>query len=144
MIQTVTSEKYYPIELFWEDITVTATIKERRYRHLPCCQIISEKILLDKCTGIAKPGTFTAIMGPSGKDPFELMLHVINFIILGCGKTTLLNFLSGRMVSDNLKITGRMMINGVDVPNIDVLSNQIAYVMQDDILLGTFSPLGTL
>ena len=48
------------------------------------------------------------------------------------------------MVSDNLQITGRMMINGVDVPNIDAVSNQIAYVMQDDILLGTFSPLGTL
>ena len=64
-------------------------------------------------------------------------------IFLGCGKTTLLNFLSGRMVSDNLKITGKMMINGMDVPNIDVVSNQIAYVMQDDILMGTFTPRGS-
>ena len=70
MLQVVTSEKYYPIELFWEDITVTATIKERKYRHLPCCHKISEKIILDTCTGLARPGTFTAIMGPSGKELF--------------------------------------------------------------------------
>jgi len=45
-------------------------------------------------------------------------------------------------LSENLKITGKMKINGVDVPNIDAVSNQIAYVMQDDILLGTFTPRG--
>ncbi len=33
-----------------------------------------------------------------------------------------------------------MKINGVSVPNIDLISNQIAYVMQDDILLATFTP----
>jgi len=46
------------------------------------------------------------------------------------------------MLSENLKITGKMKINGVNVPNIDVISNQIAYVMQDDVLLGTFTPRG--
>lgn len=81
MLQTVPSEKYYPIELFWEDITVTAIIKQRKYRHIPCCQITSEKIILDTCTGIAKPGTFTAIMGPSGNDPLKslIIINVINF-----------------------------------------------------------------
>lgn len=34
------------------------------------------------------------------------------------------------------------MVNGVEVPNIDVVSNQIAYVMQDDILLESFTPRG--
>ena len=44
------------------------------------------------------------------------------------------------MVSQNLTITGSMKINGVSVPNIDLIGNQIAYVMQDDILLATFTP----
>ena len=60
----------------------------------------------------------------------------------GCGKTTLLNLLSGRMLSKNLSMSGAMKVNGRAVPNLDVVSNQIAYVMQDDILLATFSPRG--
>lgn len=44
------------------------------------------------------------------------------------------------MLSNNLTLSGKMMINGISVPNIDVIGNQIAYVMQDDILLGTFTP----
>ena len=54
----------------------------------------------------------------------------------------MLNFLSGRMLSKNLTITGSMKINGVSVANIDLIGNQIAYVMQDDVLLATFTPRG--
>ena len=39
-------------------------------------------------------------------------------------------------------MTGSMKVNGVNVPNIEIISNQIAYVMQDDILLATFTPRG--
>jgi ABC-type multidrug transport system ATPase subunit len=46
------------------------------------------------------------------------------------------------MLSDNLTMTGSMKVNGVNVPNIEIISNQIAYVMQDDILLATFTPRG--
>ena len=73
---------------------------------------------------------------------FHSDYYIKIYVILGCGKTTLLNFLSGRMVCDNLTMTGLMKINGVSVENIDVVSNQIAYVMQDDILLATFTPRG--
>jgi ABC-type multidrug transport system ATPase subunit len=58
----------------------------------------------------------------------------------GSGKTTLLNFLSGRLVADNLTITGELLLNSVPCNSIEKYSNQIAYVMQDDILLATFSP----
>lgn len=37
-----------------------------------------------------------------------------------------------------------MKINGVDSKNIDAIGNQIAYVMQDDILLATFTPRGKI
>ena len=46
------------------------------------------------------------------------------------------------MVSDNLELTGSMKINGIEAQNIDMIGNQIAYVMQDDILLATFTPRG--
>jgi ABC-type multidrug transport system ATPase subunit len=68
-------------------------------------------------------GTFTAILGPSGS-----------------GKTTLLNFLSGRLVSTNLHIDGGYELNGVQVSSVEPYANQIAYIMQDDILLETMTP----
>jgi ABC-type multidrug transport system ATPase subunit len=46
------------------------------------------------------------------------------------------------MMSDNLTFSGTLMINGVSVENVDKISNQVAYVMQDDILMATFTPLG--
>ena len=46
------------------------------------------------------------------------------------------------MLSSNLRITGKLEINGVSVPSIDTIGNQVAYVMQDDILLATFTPRG--
>ena len=60
------SQKFNPIEVYWENISVVATIKKRRFRLLPCCTTESNKVILDQCTGIARPGTFTAILGPSG------------------------------------------------------------------------------
>ncbi len=65
-----------------------------------------------------QPGTFTAILGPSGS-----------------GKTTLLNFLSGRLVSNNLFIYGEYFLNGNPIASVEPYANQIAYIMQDDILL---------
>ena len=65
-----------------------------------------------------QPGTFTAILGPSGS-----------------GKTTLLNFLSGRLVSNNLFIYGEYFLNGNTIASVEPYANQIAYIMQDDILL---------
>lgn len=99
---------------------------EKKRRCPPCGNSIKrEKFLIKDCKGVAKPGTFTAILGPSGS-----------------GKTTLLNFLSSRMLSTNLSIYGNLKVNGIDVKNIDVIANQVAYVMQDDILLATFTPRG--
>ena len=63
-------------------------------------------------------------------------------MIKGSGKTTLLNFLSSRMMSGNLSFSGNLMINGHSVESIEKIGNQVAYVMQDDILLATFTPIG--
>lgn len=60
------AQKFNPIEIYWENIMVVATIEQRRWRHIPCCAAKTTKVIIDQCTGITKPGTFTAIMGPSG------------------------------------------------------------------------------
>ena len=45
-------------------------------------------------------------------------------------------------MSENLSFSGDLKVNGVSVENIDKIGNQVAYVMQDDILLATFTPVG--
>lgn len=65
-----------------------------------------------------------------------------NYIRKGCGKTTLLNFLSGRVMGKNLKASGSLYVNSNSVENLDIIGNKMAYVMQDDILMPTFTPRG--
>lgn len=45
-------------------------------------------------------------------------------------------------MSENLSFSGDLKVNGVSVENVDKIGNQVAYVMQDDILLATFTPVG--
>lgn len=45
------------------------------------------------------------------------------------GKTTLLNFLSGRLFGDNLIIHGNVKINNIQTKDIGKYSKTIAYVM---------------
>ena len=82
-----------------------------------------DKIILHQQQGVIPPQSFTAILGPSGS-----------------GKTTFLNFLAGRLMSDNLVLEGEYKINGQYIKSIEPYSNQIGYVMQEDALLGTLTP----
>jgi ABC-type multidrug transport system ATPase subunit len=50
-----------------------------------------------------------------------------------------LNFLSGREISNNLKQTGEIKINGVDKKKVNNYSAFSAFVQQDDILFQTMS-----
>lgn len=68
----------------------------------------------------------TAILGPSG-----------------CGKTTMLNLLSGRLLSKNLTLRGILRINDVQVDTMSNYKTLIGYVMQEDLLLPTFTPKET-
>ncbi|EEC06327.1 ABC transporter, putative [Ixodes scapularis] len=72
------------------------------------------KTLVNNMSGIAKPGTLTAIMGPSG-----------------AGKTTLLNLLSGFY---DTGYEGEVQINGY-VRDQQLFNKQSCYVMQEDRLL---------
>jgi ATP-binding cassette, subfamily G (WHITE), eye pigment precursor transporter len=92
-----------------------------------CCSYgprSESKIILDNVSGTIYPGQFVAILGSSGS-----------------GKTTFLNYLSGRTtgLSDAMKMTGKITINGKDrerMPGAEALS---CYVQQDDVLFQTLT-----
>jgi ATP-binding cassette subfamily G (WHITE) protein 2 len=70
-----------------------------------------------------------------------LLVIYIALYLIGSGKTTFLNYLSGRIVglSTSLKMTGKVLVNGRDrdrLPGSEALS---CYVQQDDILFQTMT-----
>ena len=72
-----------PVELSY-NIKITAKIKKQE-----------NKVILHQQSGIIPKESFTAVLGPSGS-----------------GKTTFLNFLAGRLMSNNLMLEGEYKING--------------------------------
>ncbi|CAJ2667017.1 unnamed protein product [Trifolium pratense] len=98
--------------LTWEDLTVRVTLSNGETQYV-----------LEKLTGYAEPGYFTALMGPSGS-----------------GKSTLLDALSSRLAS-NAFLTGTVYLNGRK----EKLSfGTAAYVTQDDNLIGTLTVRETI
>ncbi|OIT08069.1 PREDICTED: ABC transporter G family member 12-like [Nicotiana attenuata] len=81
------------------------------------------KRLLNGITGYAEPSRIMAIMGPSGS-----------------GKSTLLDSLAGRL-STNLVMNGNVLLNGKK-KRLD--HGVVAYVTQEDILMGTLTVKETI
>ncbi len=82
-----------------------------------------DPIVLKNLKGTAVPGEVVAIMGASG-----------------CGKTSLLNVLSGRVVSMNgHEVNGNFSINGISVKP-ENLGAKVAFVTQEDTLCPTATP----
>ncbi|KDP22115.1 hypothetical protein JCGZ_25946 [Jatropha curcas] len=80
------------------------------------------KRLLQGLSGFAEPGKIMAIMGPSGS-----------------GKSTLLDSLAGRL-SRNVIMTGNVLFNGKKKRS----NAGVAYVTQEDVLLGTLTVRETI
>ncbi|XP_058730325.1 ABC transporter G family member 15-like [Vicia villosa] len=82
------------------------------------------KKILNGLHGFAEPGRIMAIMGPSGS-----------------GKSTLLDSLAGRL-SKNVVMTGNVLLNGKKkTPG---YGGFVAYVTQEDVLLGTLTVRETI
>ncbi|EPS59881.1 hypothetical protein M569_14924, partial [Genlisea aurea] len=81
------------------------------------------KKLLHNLNGYAEPGRVMAVMGPSGS-----------------GKSTLLDSLAGRLAR-NVVMTGNILLNGKK-RSLDY--GVVAYVTQEDVLLGTLTVRETL
>lgn len=104
--QLLEPDPFNPITINYSNLEIVA--KEKK----------GSKTIIHSQKGQLTPKTFTVILGPSGS-----------------GKTTLLNFLSGRLVSSNLDISGSYYLNGNPISSVEPFANQIAYIMQDDILM---------
>eukprot|EP01017_Pseudomicrothorax_dubius_P021861 TRINITY_DN2351_c0_g1_i6.p1 TRINITY_DN2351_c0_g1~~TRINITY_DN2351_c0_g1_i6.p1 ORF type:complete len:640 (-),score=172.28 TRINITY_DN2351_c0_g1_i6:54-1973(-) len=117
-------DNFHKMELIFERVNISAsvTVEAKIPDSNRVTKVKQDKIILNDLKGSLRAGKFTAIMGPSG-----------------CGKTTLLNFLSGRIDQSNLKIEGSLRLNGKYITDIEKYNHLIAYVMQDDILMATFS-----
>lgn len=55
----------------------------------------------------------------------------------------MLNLLSGRLLSKNLTLKGRIKINGQPVDTMADYKSVVGYVMQEDLMLPTFTPRET-
>ena len=82
----------------------------------------TQKKILDRAVGIARPGEVLAIMGPSG-----------------AGKTSLLNCISGRNKEHDGRVTLKFD-NGERQPWSKAMKRITAYVQQDDLILSTITP----
>lgn len=76
-----------------------------------------------------------------------MSLNPVNFIAIigasGCGKTTLLNYLSGYS-NEDLEFEGDLLINNLPIPNLKSLKQITGYVLQEDILLPDLTVYETL
>jgi ABC-type multidrug transport system ATPase subunit len=111
--------KKLKIQIQWKNISIKAPPKSGLCRKPPADA--EPRVILDSLNGTVKPGQFLAIIGASG-----------------AGKTTFLNYLSGRDPSKNLEKSGEIQINGVDRNKIDY-GKYVAYVQQDDVLYQTMT-----
>ena len=106
------------MELAWRDIHIVAETGKGKDA--------SKKVILNKVNGKVKSGECLAIIGSSG-----------------AGKTTLLNYLSRKIESKTLEITGDVLLNGENITS-DKFNLIASYVMQDDILEATMTPIEIL
>ncbi|XP_047308946.1 ABC transporter G family member 12-like [Impatiens glandulifera] len=110
-----------PAFLVWEDLTVQLfpNYGGGRRGHVDH----HKTVLLHGLHGYAEPSRIMAIMGPSGS-----------------GKSTLLDSLAGRL-SNNVFMTGNIHLNGKKT-RLDY--GVVAYVTQEDVLLGTLTVKETI
>eukprot|EP01083_Nonionella_stella_P066860 176430_1 len=95
----------YRIQLSFKDINFSVPTKDG-----------GEKTILSGVSGIAEPGQFLAIMGPSG-----------------AGKTSLLSLLAGRLSESKGRVSGDVRVNGRHMDSA-TFRKYTAYVLQHDIL----------
>lgn len=82
-----------------------------------------KKWILEELNGEFKAGYLTCIMGSSG-----------------CGKTTLLNCISGKLMENNVCTSGNVFVNGRNMKRLSPKTRQSwAYVFQDDFILETMT-----
>ncbi|XP_075969242.1 ATP-binding cassette transporter scarlet isoform X2 [Anticarsia gemmatalis] len=98
------SPTFRPCTLVWRDVTVHTKLKDGKLKRL-----------VNNVSGIAKPGTMTALMGPSG-----------------AGKTTLMTALAHRSPVGTV-VDGDIAMNGTALG--DFMHQESGYMHQDDLFV---------
>nr|ANW09741.1 ABC transporter scarlet CRISPR/Cas9 truncated mutant [Helicoverpa armigera] len=98
------SPTFRPCTLVWRDLTVHTKLKDGKLKRL-----------VNNGDGIAKPGTMTALMGPSG-----------------AGKTTLMTTLAHRNPVGTI-VDGEILMNGT--PLGEFMHQESGYMHQDDLFV---------
>ena len=115
-MSTVSLKVGEPAFLGWSNISFTLAPKAVKASG-------KDPQILKNLSGSAKPGEVVALMGASG-----------------CGKTSLMNVLSGRATSmGGHVVTANITVNG-KVVTPEELGPKVAYVMQEDSLTATATP----
>ncbi|XP_045445642.1 protein scarlet-like [Melitaea cinxia] len=99
-----TSPSPRPCTLVWRDLAVHVKLKDGKLKRL-----------VNNVSGIAKPGTLVALMGPSG-----------------AGKTTLMSALAHRS-PDETVVDGEIMMNGLPVD--EFMHKESGYMHQDELFV---------
>ncbi|CAB3234626.1 unnamed protein product [Arctia plantaginis] len=97
-----------PCTLVWTDVTVHTKLKDGKIKRL-----------VNSVSGIAKPGTMTALMGPSG-----------------AGKTTLMTAIAHRSPVGTI-VDGNIIMNGTPVG--DFMHQESGYMHQDDLFVNNLT-----
>ncbi|XP_050345027.1 protein scarlet-like [Nymphalis io] len=99
-----TSPATRPCTLVWRDLSVHIKLKDGKLKRL-----------VNNVSGIAKPGTLIALMGPSG-----------------AGKTTLMTALAHRSPDETI-VDGEVVMNGLPVD--DFMHKESGYMHQDELFV---------
>ena len=102
------------MSLSWEDLVFEVPVADG------ICGT-TQKQIIKESSGHFKPGTLSAVMGPSG-----------------AGKTTLMNVLAGRAPYGEIK-EGKVVLNGLEAEP-HMYQKDLAYVMQHDAMFATQTP----
>ena len=116
----------HPLGISFKNVTYSVDVpapKSNWKHYIPFYPKPTKKrVLLNNISGEVKPGQFLAVMGPTGS-----------------GKTTFLTVLSNRIKKG---VEGTILANGA--PRNSRFKRNIAYVLQDDVLLGRVTVEDTL
>ena len=99
------------LSIEWKNLTYTVPIGKKKKR--------KTKVILDQVSARVPPGRLVAVMGPTG-----------------CGKTSLINALAGRIPAGG-DLYGEILIN--NKPRGKGFRSLSAYVMQDDVLFANLT-----
>jgi ABC-type multidrug transport system ATPase subunit len=95
---------------------------------------VKTKTILNNLEGFVLGGQLLAVMGPTGMRSFLLYLDSLlkTLFYIGCGKTSLMNVLSGRITyQKNITLSGNINYNSEEI-NFAITRRSIGYVGQDE------------